>query len=791
MNQVPADDSNRLPSWAGSLGKRLHRNSGQATLLARRQRCLLLVRARWFFLIFVGLYGVGAGLCYSLSGYGWFLTPDQLSGFLVGLFLLLIYNSLFQRDIQKLADYARGDLLQLSADFLCVTLLIHFSGGAASWLWPLYLLVTLEAAILLESRLRVMFMGAFGSLCYGLTLAAEYADVLNHFAMPFVASGLHQRGLYLLLIWMWVTLLTMVVAVLSAYLMRILRLEHATALNTENRLKDFLGRAHDLIFSVTADGRFIYANQAWYKTLGYDEQDLERLALEEILDQDMSARCRAEIVKAIAGEMVESLEGRLVTKAGSVVDVEGSMLCDVHDHQPGAIWIICRDVTARKKAQNQLRHMAHHDGLTGLPNRIVFDDRVRQALAYARREKQRAAILFLDLDRFKIINDTLGHAVGDGLLREIAGRLKGCIREVDTVARFGGDEFAVVLASLSETSDAESVAGKFLKALAQPSQIDQHELFITTSIGISFFPDHGDDVESLVKRADTAMYQAKSLGRNNYQIYDPKMEQGSQRRLILEGGMRKALQRNEFRIDYQPKVDVETGRITALEALIRWQHPDLGLLSPADFIALAEETGLIIPIGEWVLREACRTNRTWQDAGLPRVRVAVNLSGFQLQHRDLVQTVAGILQETRLEGRYLEIEITETVIMQNPEFVAGLLTQLSEMGIHISIDDFGTGYSSLAHLKRFSVNTLKIDRSFVRDILENSADEAITSAIISMGNSLNLKVIAEGVETEGQFALLKQKHCDEMQGYLFSKPVSPEDAARLLRDGVPRSLVCK
>ncbi|MCK4536485.1 MAG: MEKHLA domain-containing protein [Desulfuromonadales bacterium] len=786
MSDSPANNSSPLPTWADSLGKRLRRDTTTIPLLARQQRYQLLVRARWFFLSFVGLYGVGAILSYIISGYGWFLTSSQLSGFLVGLCVILIYNSLFQLGNQSLASHYLGDYLQLLPDFLCVTLLIYFSGGAASWLWPLYLLVTLEAAILLESRLKVILTGLFGSFCYGSVLGAEYFDILPNFSMPFVNADLHHHTLYLLLIWMWVSLLNLIVAVIGAYLMRTLRSEHATALSTENRLKDFLSRAHDLIFSITPDGRFIYANQAWYKTLGYSADDFKEMVLEDILDQEMRAKCTEEIRKATCGEKIDALEGRLVTKSGEVIATEGSLLCDFQDNEPGAVWIICRDVTARKKAQDQLHHMAHHDGLTGLPNRLVFADRVHQSLALAKREEKLSAVLFLDLDRFKIINDTLGHAVGDELLKAIARRLRDCIREIDTVARLGGDEFGVVLVNLNNGSDAEQVAAKFLRTLAKPVHVDQHELFVTTSIGISFYPAHGNDADTLIKRADTAMYQAKAQGRNNFQIYDQVMEQGAERRLIVESGMRKALERNEFRLEYQPKVDAESGQITALEALIRWQHPELGLLAPAEFISLAEETGLIVPMGEWVLREACRQNRAWQDAGLPKVRVAVNLSGFQLQHKSLVETVAGILQESGLDGKYLELEITETVIMQNPEFVAGLLSQLSDMDIHISIDDFGTGYSSLAHLKRFSVNTLKIDRSFVRDIEESSADEAITSAIISMGNSLNLKVIAEGVETEGQFALLREKHCDEMQGYLFSKPVSSEVVAELLKNGVPR-----
>ena len=475
-----------------------------------------------------------------------------------------------------------------------------------------------------------------------------------------------------------------------------------------------------------------------------------------------------------------------MTEAGGAVDVEGTITCSFQNDEAGAVWVICRDITARKTAQEQLHFLAHHDQLTDLPNRLLFADRLRQARARAKREKHQCGILYLDLDRFKIINDTLGHAVGDLLLQEVGKRLRRCTREVDTVARIGGDEFSIVLVHLNDALDAEHVATKILKALAKPVQADEHEIFITTSIGISIYPNHDDEPEGLLKKADAAMYQAKAQGRNNYQIYDPSMDQDAEKRMTLENGMRRAIEREEFRIFYQPKIDSLSGEITALEALIRWEHPELGLLSPAEFIALAEETGLIVPIGEWVMRRACQDNRRWQEEGLPKVRVAVNLSGYQLQAKNFVAAVATVLEETGLAGKCLEFEVTETVIMQNPDFVVGILTQVRDMGIHISIDDFGTGYSSLAHLKRFSVNTLKIDRAFVRDIEKNSTDAAITSAIISMGSSLDLKVIAEGVETEGQFDMLKEKHCDEMQGYLFSKPVPVEDVAALLRDGLTK-----
>jgi diguanylate cyclase (GGDEF)-like protein/PAS domain S-box-containing protein len=754
-----------------------------ATLLEHHERFLLLARARWFFLAFVALYGAGAGVGYLYSDFGWFLTTSQAVGMLAVLLLLLSYNALYSFRSELMARWRYADQLQVLLDYLCVTLLIHFSGGAASWFWPVYILVTFEAAILIESHVQVFALGLVAGFGYGFVLVGEALGLFAYVQMPFIDPSLHQYGLFLALMWLWVSLLNAITAVVSGYLMNVLRRSHQKVKVTEARLQDFLESANDLIFSIDADGRFLYANRALESVLGYDRAGLPDLTLEDVIDVEMRLKCMAEVKKARDNERLDPLEGRMVKADGGTVDVEGSITCRSGEDEKGAIWIICRDITARKKAQEQLYFMAHHDQLTSLPNRLFFADRLRQAMALAKREKQLCAILYLDLDRFKIINDTLGHAIGDLLLQEVATRLRNCIREVDTVARMGGDEFSIVLVNVDTVENAEQVATKILKTLAKPVQAEDHELFITTSIGISTYPLHGEESESLLKKADAAMYQAKALGRNNFQLYDAAMDFDDERRMSIESGLRRALERDEFRVFYQPKINADSGEITALEALIRWQHPELGTLSPAEFIALAEESGLIIPIGEWVMRRACRDNHTWQERGLPKIRVAVNLSGYQLQARNFVEAVRSVLEETGLEGDYLEFEITETVIMQNPEFAVAVLSRLRDMGIHISIDDFGTGYSSLAHLKRFSVNTLKIDQTFVRDIEINSTDAAITSAIISMGNSLGLKVIAEGVETEGQFNVLKGKHCEEMQGYLFSKPVPVDQVEELLRKG--------
>ncbi len=436
---------------------------------------------------------------------------------------------------------------------------------------------------------------------------------------------------------------------------------------------------------------------------------------------------------------------------------------------------------ARKRAEERVRHLANYDELTGLPNRSMFHQRVGHALAQARRNARVLAILFIDLDRFKNINDTLGHDAGDRVLKEIADRLRGCLRESDTVGRLGGDEFVVLTEELAQPAQVAAVAQKILAAVARPIVLETREVHITGSIGISTYPGDSEDMQSLMKNADIAMYRAKELGKNNYQFYSARMNVHTLERLAMESDLRRALERNEFLLHYQPKVDIGSGRIAGVEALIRWQQPGKALIPPAQFIPLAEETGLIVPIGEWVLRTACLQNKSWQDQGLPRLRTAVNLSARQFAHENLVQDVARVLSETGLAPAALEFEITESMVMSNPERAVRLLDQFKNMGIHLSIDDFGTGYSSLSYLKRFPINSVKIDRSFIRDLPGDGDDAAITEAIIAMAHSLRLRVIAEGVETEEQLRFLRAHGCDEMQGYHFSRPLPEGELLRLLR----------
>ena len=443
---------------------------------------------------------------------------------------------------------------------------------------------------------------------------------------------------------------------------------------------------------------------------------------------------------------------------------------------------VFKDITFRKQMEERMQYLAYHDALTGLPNRTFFLDRLTQSIANAERSQHMLAVLFLDLNRFKFINDTLGHRLEDLLLQEAAERLTRCVRKSDTVSRFGGGEFVILLSDLSDPQDTAKVAEKILEGLSQPFVLKGQEYAISTSIGISLYPTDGNDGEILVRNADMAMYHAKEGG-NHYQFFLSSMGVLSSERLKLENDLRKALERKEFFLHYQPKVDLNTGEIISVEALVRWQHPELGMVSPVKFIPLAEETGLILPLGEWVLRTACRQNKAWQEAGLPPVRVAVNLSMAQFQQKNLTEMITLALKETGLSPHFLELEVTESVIMRNPETTSQILQELKELGIQISLDDFGTGYSSLSYLRQLPLDALKIDQSFIRNIKTNPDEMSIVKAIIDLAHSLKMKVITEGVETEDQVQVLRSCQCDEIQGYYFSPPVSAEEFKELLHKG--------
>ena len=436
---------------------------------------------------------------------------------------------------------------------------------------------------------------------------------------------------------------------------------------------------------------------------------------------------------------------------------------------------------ALQDANARLQHLATHDALTGLPNRLLLDDRLSQAIAYAERRAGRFAVMMIDLDRFKLINDSLGHHGGDELLKEVANRLRGALRKSDTLARTGGDEFVMIADEIDSAAQVEILAQRVIQAFTRPFHILSVDVHIAPSIGIAMYDSDGKTPDQLIVHADAAMYHSKKIGGNIFSFFTPSMNASAQQRLEMENGLRRALAQEELELHYQPKVDVNTGVISSTEALIRWRDPKRGLVPPGEFIPLAEETGLILQIGEWVLREACRQARQWQVNGTAPVRVAINLSAQQFRQKNLVQVVQSALDSANLEPKYLEIELTESAVMHNAAASAAVLEQLSRLGVHISIDDFGTGYSSLNHLRRFPLDKLKIDRSFIKDVLANSEDAAIVEAIISLAHSLRLKVIAEGVETEAQLDFLRSLGCDQYQGYYCSPAVPAQEFAEMMR----------
>ena len=533
---------------------------------------------------------------------------------------------------------------------------------------------------------------------------------------------------------------------------------------------------------VTDDAqRIISANPATLSMSGYSPEEIVGQTIFGLLASDTSLTPN-DFQVAIDQSGTWSGEIDIVRKTGEslAVGIRISRVDDLNASESSHyIWILA-DITERKQAEERMRHIAQSDSLTGLPNRLALQMRLAQTLPDARRHSWQVAVMFIDLDRFKNINDTLGHPVGDELLREVASRLSLVVRETDFVARLGGDEFVIVLPAITNPADAAIVANKIIGTLSSPIVADGHELHTSPSIGISIFPDDGADGDTVLKNADTAMYHAKSAGRNNYQFYADEMNKTATERLDIERKLRHAISRNELALCYQPQFSADGSHPTGVEALIRWHHPTDGIISPVRFIPIAEETGLIVEIGEWVLRTACHEMKNWIDAGLQPIRVAVNISARQLRRRDFCEVVAGCLVESGLPAELLELEITESAVMENPEEAISILQSIGRMGVTLAIDDFGTGYSSLAYLKLFPIDHLKIDRSFVADIEFDLNDRAIAFGTIALAHSLGLNVIAEGVETADQLELLRSNGCDEIQGYLFSKPLTSSAAFAFL-----------
>lgn len=565
--------------------------------------------------------------------------------------------------------------------------------------------------------------------------------------------------------------------------------------DSEKLHRYLVNNSPDIVYMLDQDGRFTFVNDRIVQLLGYEKNELIGKHHAELVYFEDLEQARYVFNERRTGDRApRNVELRLKCRQvdedpkffetntipveinASGVYVSGSK----DDNRFVGTYGVARDITERKEAERMINFQAYHDLLTELPNRALFKDRLNLAIAQAKRSNQRLSVMFLDLDRFKLVNDTLGHISGDELLRSVSQRLMECLREGDTLARFGGDEFTLLLPQIYGQEDAEAIAKKIISKIKEPFVIEQHEIYVTISIGIAMYPHDGSNMETLVKNADIAMYHIKGRGKNDYQFFSSEMTDVSIKRLSLERDMRKALDLDQFSLHFQPQVNIAQQKIVAMEALVRWQHPTLGMITPSEFVAVAEDTGLILQLGEFVLRKACNTLIKWKKKGFIDVRMAVNLSALQIEHKNFVETVKNILEETGVKGSDLEVEITENMIMQDMEHTIQKLIQLTENGVKIAIDDFGTGYSSLSYLQKLPIHTLKIDRSFVRDIKSESGGAAIVDAIIAMSSGLHLNLIAEGVETEEQLRYLRAKGCNEMQGFLFGEPMPADEAEQLI-----------
>jgi diguanylate cyclase (GGDEF)-like protein/PAS domain S-box-containing protein len=563
--------------------------------------------------------------------------------------------------------------------------------------------------------------------------------------------------------------------------------EHALR-EAERRYHGLFDNAIEGIFRTTVEGHYLDANPALAHIYGFASPEELMRSLRDIGTQLYVDKQRRDAFMHImkARGSVTGFESQVYRKNGDIIWIsENARAIFAEDGSPVGYEGTAEDITERRLYQVRIEHQANYDTLTGLANRSLLQDRLQQALLTAASSGRRIAVAFVDLDRFKFINDSLGHHVGDELLKAVAARLKACVRDCDTVARLGGDEFVLLINGHTGPEYVRQLMDKMLASVAQPWIIEQGEFLVSCSIGVALHPDDGDEALTLLKHADSAMYRAKDSGRNNFQFFTRELNALMTEQLELETHLRRALERNQFVLRYQPRVNLLTGQIVGAEALLRWRIPQRGTIPPLRFITLAEETGLIVPIGKWVLQTACAQNKAWQDAGYPPIVVSVNVSARQFRHESLVQTVAEALRSSGLEARYLELELTESMVMHDAPQLVAMLDELKELGVKIAVDDFGTGYSSLSYLKRFPVDRLKVDRSFVEHMTTEADDATIVRAIISLGHNLGLKVVAEGVETAQQARALRAYQCDEAQGFLFARAVSARDLPRLITRSRP------
>jgi diguanylate cyclase (GGDEF)-like protein/PAS domain S-box-containing protein len=544
----------------------------------------------------------------------------------------------------------------------------------------------------------------------------------------------------------------------------------------------------DALISIDVEGRVTLFNAVAERLSGWPRAEAIGQPLEhvfQIIDSVTRARVPNPMALAARENRAAGLTPNcvLIRRDGVEVAIEDSIapIHDPHGQVMGAVMVF-HDVSKTRELAKQLTHLAQHDPLTDLPNRALLNDRLSQAISFAHRHHEKLAILYIDLDRFKHINDSLGHKIGDHLLQSVARRIGECVRASDTVSRQGGDEFVIVFAELAAPNDAAVCAEKILAAVRRPHYIDDHDVHVTASVGIVLYPDDGGDPGTLLENADSAMYQAKDSGRDNYQFYKADLNSEATDRQLLESDLRKAIHRQEFELHYQPKINLHTGALCGAEALLRWRHPVRGLVSPAHFISVAEESGLIVKIGQWVLREVCRQGRAWREGGLAPIRLAINVSSVELRKKDFVRDFLAVLQETGFDPDMLELELTEAFLMQDLVSTAEVLTAIKAAGVRLALDDFGTGWSSLSHMRRFPIDTLKVDKSCVRDVTTDSGDASVVSAVINMARSMDIQVVAEGVETREQLEFLRAHDCPEAQGNYFSYPLVAGAFEELLRD---------
>ncbi|APG28328.1 hypothetical protein A7E78_10990 [Syntrophotalea acetylenivorans] len=627
---------------------------------------------------------------------------------------------------------------------------------------------------------------------FGLSLAA---------VLPVsAANGQQDLDHYRLLVWLVTALLVLVVALFLSILRRGHRSRQAlhqevkrrhkavSALEeSEKRFRETVDLLPQSVFETDRVGKVVFWNRCALDLSGYSAGDLDSgLMLSQLFAVEDGERLQEVFQKVLSGQRLINSQFTVRKKDGSILPALISADAMVLQGQVTGIRGSIVDISDRVQAEKTLRqnearlnYLAYHDTLTDLPNRALFQDRLEHALARARRFGSQLALLVIDLDRFKNFNDSLGHDVGDQVLWKVACQLRNGLREVDTLARIGGDEFVIVQENVASQADVATVAKKVLSLLVQPISLREHQLFLTASIGISLYPNNGEDVSSLMRQADRAMYQAKNKGGACFSFFSAEDDDLVEERLFLENDLRQAVDRHELLLHYQPQIDLESGRLVGVEALVRWQHGQRGMISPGAFIPLAEETGLIVPIGEWVLRAACIQGRKWQQSGMPPVRVAVNISTWQVRQPDFVDMVEGILDESGFDPQLLELEITESAVMDNVQEAVRILNIFQQRGISLAMDDFGTGYSSLSSLQRLPLSKLKIDRSFIREVTSNANDAALTSSVIALGRTMGLGVVAEGVETEEQLDFLQRMNCAQVQGFLFSKPLPANEVSTL------------